>query len=220
MKKLTYGNQMTIGIIQLVICHILAHLINIGWIINLGWIVYGLLFLLHPVVPKSAEGHPKVTRYVRIAGVIIILFGVMLRNNLDTDLTTEQLGLDVTDGTVVSSYNDYGGFHGDGVRYEVRTFEDTRVLNEIKIAPSWQPLPLTENLEILIYGKEFPGGRIGPFFSSSVDFPEVENGYYYFYDEQTESTDDTGILDRGSYNYIFAIYDCDANVMYFCTYDT
>jgi len=220
MKKLTYGNQITLGIIQLLVCHVLAHLLGRGWIINLGWIIYGLLFVVHPVCPKNAEWHPHVKKWVRVAGGIIILFGLMLRNNLDSDLTSKQLGLDVTDGTVVSSYNDYGGFHSDGVRYEVRTFTDDRVLKEIEAHPGWHPLPLTENLEIVIYGKEFPGITMGPYFSSSVSFPRVEHGYYYFYDEQTNSSDDTGILNRGSLNYIFAIYDTQTDTMYFATYDT
>lgn len=220
MKKLTYGKQIELAIILVVVCHILAHLLETGWIINMGWIVYGLLFLIHPVYPPNTEGNPKVKKYTQIAGMIIIIFGLILRNNLDTDLTSEQLGLDVTDGTVVSSFNDYGGFHGDGVRYEVRIFEENSLLKEIEVNPLWNPLPLTENLEILIYGKAFSGGRIGPYLSSAVEFPKVENGYYFFYDEQSESYDDGDVLSRGSYNYVFAIYDTDDDTMYFCTYDT
>jgi len=220
LKKLTYGNQITLGIVLFAVCVILAHLLKDGRLINLGWILYGMLFLLHPVYPPKAEGHPRIKLYVQIAGAVIILFGLMLRNNLDHDLTSEQLRLDVTSGTVISSYNDYGGFHGDGVRYEERVFPDDRVLTYIEANPNWHSLPLPENLEILIYGKEFPGSTVGPYFSSDVSFPRVERGYYYFFDEKINSTDASQVLSRGSFNYIFAIYDVDTDQMYFATYDT
>jgi len=222
MKGLNYGNQIWLGVIQLVICHILAHLLEMGWIINIGWIIYGLLFVLHPVYPQRAASSPHIKLYVRIAGVVIVLFGLMLRNHIGEDYISETLGVNAKPGAVLSSYNDHGGFHGDGTTFEVRIYSDDSLLTEIQQHSDWKPLPLTENLEIIAYGKEYPGFSIGPyiFVRGYAEFPIVEEGYYYFYDRQSDSTDDADVLNRGSYNITLAIYDLNSRTLYYCDYDT
>ena len=38
--------------------------------------------------------------------------------------------------------------------------------------------------------------------------------------ESNDSRDDTELLDRHSYNFSIAIYDCDTNIMYYFEFDT
>ena len=45
---------------------------------NIGWIIYGLLFVIHPVWPENAK-NPRMALYMRLAGVIIILLGLVAR---------------------------------------------------------------------------------------------------------------------------------------------
>ena len=53
--------------------------------------------------------------------------------------------------------------------------------------------------------------------------PKVENGYYIFEDNQlegTDSSDDSELLNRSSFNFKIAVYDCDADRMYYFEFDT
>ena len=101
--------------------------------------------------------------------------------------------------------------------------EDEKTDSEIKT--EWNELPLTENLTALIYGIESDTSSVGPYITKDDVplFPEIENGYYYFVDQHTESTDskdDTEIFDRNSFNLVIAIYDTDTNRLYYCQFDT
>ena len=77
--KLTYKAQMFIcfGIILLanVISTILKH-----WIYRSGgFVVCGLLWFIHPVLPKGEEVSKKTLLWTRTAGIILILMGVFTR---------------------------------------------------------------------------------------------------------------------------------------------
>ena len=55
------------------------------------------------------------------------------------------------------------------------------------------------------------------------NIPTIENGYYYFKDRHSESTnkyDYTDINNRPSYNFTFAILDKDTNTIYYYELDT
>ena len=50
--------------------------------------------------------------------------------------------------------------------------------------------------------------------------PEVENGYYIVIDRHSQKDENDDILGRASYNFTMAIYDTDANILYYCEFDT
>ena len=135
---------------------------------------------------------------------------------------SNELGIDVGNETVLSHEDDHGGFHGDGGLTVVLHLTDEATVDRIK--ENWTPLPLTENLTILIYGKECEGIR--PKFgngSGSSLFPAVEHGYYYFFDRHSgavDPSDDTNVLVRHSYNFTIAIFDTDTNTLYYTEQDT
>lgn len=100
---------------------------------------------------------------------------------------------------------------------------DEKTIDEIK--SEWKELPLTENLTALIYGLEDEASSIGPYITNDNQplFPQIENGYYYFYDRNSKSTDnfdDTEILNRNSFNVTIAIFDMDTNKLHYCEFDT
>ena len=47
----------------------------------MAYVICGLLFVVHPVVPKYLEGIEKSIFWTRIAGVILILIGIFTRVN-------------------------------------------------------------------------------------------------------------------------------------------
>lgn len=222
MKKLTYGKQMVLGIAFLTLGHILSWVTDWRYFENLGWIAYGLLFLIHPVWGAGASNTPHMKTYVRLAGAAVVLMGCFLRVGDGSDYwqrhISESLQIDVSEGSVVNSFDDHSGFQGDGTSYAVLSFDDEELEKLISAPGGWKSLPLTENLETLIYGTRTETTATGPFIG--VTMSRAEKGYWYFYDRQGETTDDSGVLKRGSYNYTFALYDAEKDLLYYCEYDT
>lgn len=77
--KLTYKAQMIISVIIIILANILTE-ICVSWIYrSIGFGICGLLFIVHPAVPKHLEGIDKAVLWTRIAGVILILIGTFTR---------------------------------------------------------------------------------------------------------------------------------------------
>ena len=77
--KLTYKAQMIISIVIIILANILTEIFA-SWIYrSIGFGICGLLFIVHPVVPKHLEGIEKAVFWTRIAGVILILIGIFTR---------------------------------------------------------------------------------------------------------------------------------------------
>lgn len=128
--------------------------------------------------------------------------------------TREYFGFAKKDFTVVEELDTHSGFFGDGYYYLILDCSDNKneALNKVK---GWKKLPLSENLERFMYG--------GYESAKKARFPQTENGYYIFEDrssESTDSTDDTDLFNRHSFNFSIAVYDCDTDKMYYFEYDT
>lgn len=222
MKWLTYGNQIFLGILVLGICHLLNWVTDVSLFINLGWIIYGLLFVVHPVWSERADHHPRVKIYTQIAGAVVLLLGLTLRTGGGDDFLYDRiekaLAVDVSDAVIMIGYDDHSGFQGDGTLYAVLEFSDDAMETAISAPGGWHALPLTDNLQTLIYGTRTPEKAVGPFIGKTL--PRVERGYWYFYDRQGETMDDGDVLNRSSYNYTIAIYDADTDQLHYCEYDT
>lgn len=80
MKKITFKQQVCIGIIFIVVGNVLALSLHKGLFANIAWILYGLILILHPVYPEKysiVERRAKLGS--RIAGIICILVGILTR---------------------------------------------------------------------------------------------------------------------------------------------
>lgn len=142
---------------------------------------------------------------------------IILRNVLIIEASQSVLadvgGVDLTCGSLVSDTDTHGGFHGDGYRLIQMKYDHDEELREIEKSGNWKSLPLSDNLQTFLYQP----------YDSELNIPEIENGYYYFEDRNTEAedpADDTELLDRYSFYFTAALYDSDNNCMYFMTYDT
>ena len=82
MKKLTYETQLTISFLIVILGCILSDIFNFWIYHSMAYVICGLLFIVHPVVPKHLEGIDKTIFWTRIAGVILILIGIFTRVHL------------------------------------------------------------------------------------------------------------------------------------------
>lgn len=84
MEKLSFKQQFCAGLAIEIVCFMLATIFKLGIISNIGWIIYGLLFVIHPVCPeawkwKYAGDEKRMKRNFRIAGCVVILFGLLTK---------------------------------------------------------------------------------------------------------------------------------------------
>lgn len=139
--------------------------------------------------------------------------------NGEASQVSRALGVNASAGTVVSASDSHGGFHGDGLTFIELSFPDDSFGDSIQ--NTWHPLPLSDDLNPLIYGS--PGA--GPYITQDgVNcFPPIQNGCYYFEDRHSQSTDpqsDHELFRRHSFNVTFALYDTDTQTLYYCKFDT
>lgn len=136
--------------------------------------------------------------------------------------TTEYFGFAKKDFSVVEELDTHGGFHGDGSYYLILDCANNKE-EVLKIVKDWKKLPLSENLNLIMYGGEKDGVTYGYELAEEAHIPKIENGYYIFKDRSSESidtTNDSELFDRCSFNFSIAIYDCDAEKMYYFEFDT
>lgn len=152
------------------------------------------------------------------------------RTHIEREIEKE-LGIDVSKGKLRMGTDTHGGFFGDGQTVVVIEFgqydmSGAAVLEQIADRDGWEPLPFSENLEILAYGLSEVNYTVGPYMTSDSGkpvLPEIENGYYYFRDNHaasTDSHDDTDVLSRSSMNFTVAVYDTDTDTLYYVKFDT
>ena len=149
---------------------------------------------------------------------------LILINPIDyyIDQTTKYFGFAKKDFLVVEELDTHGGFQGEGSHYLILDCSHNKA-KALEIVKDWNKLPLSENLNYIMYGEVKDGLTYGYELAKEAHIPKIENGYYIFKDrhpESNDSKDDTELLDRYSYNFLIAIYDCDTNRMYYFKFDT
>lgn len=154
--------------------------------------------------------------------IAVCVMAVLVSACQSYDDISLMLGADVSSAKVISEGDNHGGFHGDGERYIEFEFEDDSFENTIKVDHTWQTLPVKEDaITALLYGLETPEITFGPYLRN--DMPEVENGYYFFYDRHSESKDpfdSSEVLERSSLNFTVAVYDAETDKLYYAENDT
>ena len=134
----------------------------------------------------------------------------------------EHFGFAKKDFAVVEELDTHGGFVGDGSYYLILDCSNNKE-EALKKVEGWDKLPLSENLNLIMYGGEKDGVEYGYKLAEEAHIPKVENGYYMFEDREPESKDskdDSELFDRHSYNFSLGVYDCDTDKMYYFEFDT
>lgn len=140
------------------------------------------------------------------------------------EMVSEALGVDASTGSTMSSMDTHSG-NGDGISCVVLHFDGNEMIKQIEADAAWQPFPLDETVQTLVYGVSDAESSIGPFLTDEDGetlVPEIKNGYYRLIDRQVEQDAATGadILNRASFNFTVGLYDTDTNTLYCCELDT
>ena len=141
------------------------------------------------------------------------------------------LELDLSGCEVVSSWDDHGGFHGDGTAFAELKCSGGGVLDQIKEDSNWKAFPLDKTAQSLVYGVTEQTGteetgimvyQTGPYLTGEEGdplVPEIREGYYRLIDRHAQAGE-TDLLSRASLNFTLALYDTDTDTLYFCEMDT
>lgn len=140
----------------------------------------------------------------------------------DTASASEKLLADLLDeGEVLKKQDSHGGFHGDGLTFIQMAYPDDRALARITKDEHWHPLPLPDALDKAAYGSEHHGVYLSDDETPLIE--RIEEGYYFFLDRHLDAKDPwdpTDVLNRGSYNFILAIYDSQTDTLSYFRLDT
>ena len=141
------------------------------------------------------------------------------------------LGLDLSGCEVVLSWDDHGGFHGDGTAFAELNCSGGGVLDQIMEDSGWKAFPLDRTARALVYGVTEQTGteetgimvyQTGPYLTDEEGdplIPEIRAGFYRLIDRHAQAGE-TDLLGRASLNFTLALYDTDTNTLYFCEMDT
>ncbi len=157
----------------------------------------------------------KVISAVCIIVVLAFLLGSCGYNDYRSKIS-KALGIDIPSGAPMKSVDTHGGFNGDGATWvSVGFTSDKNPTEQIKNNHDWKPLPLDEVADVLAHDLKIQLDD-----GEATLMPEVENGYYIVIDRHSQKNENDDILGRTSYNFTMAIYDTDANILYYCEFDT
>lgn len=158
----------------------------------------------------------SITALLALAMVILCASCVGNRDSLPVTL-----GVTLTDSTISEHWDEHG-WMGDGTEYwkvELSPTDAAALEQTAQTGKGWNALPVNGDGEILLYGRESVG-----FYLTGKDgeplLPPVEEGYWFFWDDQTHSPETAGVLGRGSYNYTAAVYDAKTCTLYCGELDT
>lgn len=160
-----------------------------------------------------------------ITTTILLTFSLLGCSKYRSDFIFTKTGLDPKNKniTLINKKEGEISFNGDGIDFYVYEFKTKEnIVNQIKKNTDWRTLPLSENLENIIYGKN----GYSPFITNEEGknlIPQIKKGYYYFYNTNEDAknkTDDTYLKNTSSYNFILAIFDSINNRFYYVKFDT
>ncbi len=159
-------------------------------------------------------------RYLIIIFVLLCFSGCI--NTSPKKYINKKINLDTTGCNVNINKDKRVGFNGDGSYYvKLDCTKDSK--NILKQVNDWNKLPLSQNLELIMYGGEKDNVEYDYDLAKEENIPKIENGYYLFIDRHKGSTDtssDKDLFDRTSFNFTLTMYDIDSDILYFYEFDT
>lgn len=182
--------------------------------IMLAAVPYGLIYIYALIRTLDSEKVSPATFAPAMQLAVAALLLVLINPVAELIGASEtRFGLRVGDYEIVESLDTHGGFHGDGTYYLILDCSKNRE-KALKAVSKWDRLPLPENMDQLMFGDETSWYRI----ADEAKMPRVENGYYVF---QNRSSDKAAFDESGRIeNFTIAVYDTDADMMYYFEWDT
>ena len=161
-------------------------------------------------------------KHMKAIIVAIVICFILSSCSTTESVQADYFGFKPTEFIVVEEKDTHGGFHGDGSYYLILDCsQNSECAHEI--IQGWKELPLSNNLELVMYGGEKDGVSYGYNLAEEAHWPTISNGVYKFVDRHSESVDkldDTSLLNRYSFNFSVAVYDLDTDTLYYFEMDT
>jgi hypothetical protein len=151
-----------------------------------------------------------------ILSLSIVLVSLYNRSNVDIEIWEFQNVFKdkIPKGIIPEKlYNSYGGFHNEGQKLYKLSFSKENAdvfISEMESSNSWSKLPLSEPLNLLMFGGTKTDKTYCFLFANKVGLPDIKNGYWKFINENTEKD----ILNSTLFKFSLAIFDKDNNVLY------
>jgi len=148
---------------------------------------------------------------------IVLIFAVMIYGEWSgRDGTLDrQLGFVLPAAEEYTHSDDHGGFHGDGLRMDIRRYSQ-EVGDQVERAIQsrgdlWNPGPFDDYLGGIVYRSGHGAAEAG--------WPRYpENAYWFFKDRHSQK--EKVLHERNSWNYTAALYDADTDTLYYLEFDT
>ena len=132
-----------------------------------------------------------------------------------------QIDIDISFCTIEDDQDKHSGFLGDGYSIiKANCSKDYQKL--LKQLNHWNKFPLSENLQLVMYGGERNGMIYAYHLAEEANIPLISNGYYYFLNRNSnvKEKDSDDLFSQYSFNFTLALYDIDTNLFYYYEYDT
>ncbi len=158
--------------------------------------------------------------------VMVILFLTGCFSESINKRISRSLGIEIPKDIKIEYEDTHGGFHGDGETVAVVEFNNSigeDIQSEMLNNEDWNKLPLSENLDLIMYGGKKEGMDYAYNLAELLDMPSIENGYWFFDNRHSNSIspkEDSNLFNQSSFNFTIAVYDIDTQTLYYLEFDT
>lgn len=155
---------------------------------------------------------------------VLLCTGCFKASNVE--IVSQSIGIKIPESIKIAYEDSHGGFLGDGETVAVIEFDEStgeEIQSEILNNKDWYNLPLSENLNLIMYGGKKNNINYGLNLAEKLDMPVIENGFYFFFNRHSDRIsrkDDSNIFDQHSFNFTIAVYDIDTQTLYYLEFDT
>lgn len=134
-----------------------------------------------------------------------------------------QLDLTLPKAETVAYTDTHSMIRGEGLTVGSLHFDPdnaAELRRQIEESNAWSPLPLTQNIGLLMNGGELNGITYTDRFAEQYGILDISNGSYFFWDRLNNTNQDVKLLTRSAFGFTLALYDYDTDFLYFFRYDT
>lgn len=78
--KLTFKNQMVMTCVIVALFNLLNIIVKHWIFTTIGFVLFGLFWVIHPVLPQNAIQSKGAKWAIRIAGIVVIVIGLLTRS--------------------------------------------------------------------------------------------------------------------------------------------
>lgn len=151
--------------------------------------------------------------------LLFIIIFVFIRKDKEIQEFERIYHLKLPESTVSEKlYDDYGGIPYEGMwlyRYVFTIHGKRQFISHITTHDKWNTLPLSNTMNILMYGGTVGNRNYSFRFAEKVGLPKVTDGYWKVISDNSVETADLKDLENiRSFDFSLAIYDIDNGVLY------